>query len=85
MIDAMHRQMGRHDDNSLRILAEAECLHALESVCDAASVNASYGGSTAWKPFTGGMGYCAEMAANMIDDFYGEKTSNWTGRNKGVI
>jgi len=73
MIDAMHRRMGRHDDNALQILAEAECLHALESVCDAASANASYGGAADWKPSTGGMDYCAEMAANLIDDFYGEE------------
>jgi len=66
MIDAMHRRMGRYDENAQRNLEEAECQHALECVCDAATSNASYGGST------GGINYCAEMAANLIDDFYRE-------------
>ena len=70
MIDAFHRRMDRYDDNALRILEEAECLHALESVCDAATGNASYGGATDWQSSTGGMDYCAEMAANLIDDYY---------------
>lgn len=72
MLDAMHRRMSRYDDNALRILREAECEHALETVCDSATSNASYGGGSEWQQSEGGMDYCAEMAANLIDDFYGD-------------
>lgn len=73
MLDAMHRRMENYDENAHRILKEAECEHALEKVCDSATSNASYGGATDWQQSEGGMDYCAEMAANLIDDFYGEE------------
>jgi len=72
MLDAMHRRMDNYDENAHRMLKEAECEHALEHVCDSATSNASYGGATDWQQSDGGMDYCAEMAANLIDDFYGE-------------
>lgn len=79
IIDAFHRRIGRHDDSAARILEEAECLHALEHICDAASASASYGGGTDWSTagHSGGMDYCAEMAANLIDDFYGDEEVDW--------
>jgi Karyopherin (importin) alpha len=73
MLDAMHRRVGRYDGNASTFLKEAECEHALERVCEAASSNASYGGSSDWQHSEGGMDYCADMAANLIDDFYGEE------------
>lgn len=73
MLDAMHRRVGRYDENSFTLLREAECEHALEHVCETATSNASYGGSSDWQHSEGGMEYCADMAANLIDDFYGEE------------
>ncbi len=34
IIDAFHRRMGLHDGNVARVLEEAECLHALEHICE---------------------------------------------------
>lgn len=79
IIDAFHRRIGRHDDDAARILEEAECLHALEHIYDTASGSASYGGGTDWSTagHSGGMDYCAEMAANLIDDFCGDEEVDW--------
>ncbi len=81
IIDAFHRRMGRHDENVARVLEEAECLHALEHICDAASSSASYSRGKDWSHdgHSGGMDYCADMAANLIDDFYDgdEEEVNW--------
>jgi len=79
IIDAFHRRMGRHDENVARVLEEAECLHALEHICDSASSSASYSKGTDWSHagHSGGMDYCADMAANLIDDFYGDEEIDW--------
>jgi hypothetical protein len=76
IIDAMHRRLKRFNVDSLLILQSAECEHALEHVCDAASSSSSYGNSKSWDEFDsnhgGGIESCAEIAANLIDDFYGD-------------
>jgi hypothetical protein len=76
IIDAMHRRLKRFNIDALQVLQSAECEHALEHVCDAASSSSSYGNSKSWDEFesnnVGGIESCAEIAANLIDDFYGD-------------
>lgn len=73
IIDAMHRRLHRFGVDAIRTLQEAECERALEHVCEAASSCTSYGDSKNWNEIekaTGGIDVCADIAANLIDDFY---------------
>lgn len=76
IIDAMHRRLQRFNIDALVTLQSAECEHALEHVCDAASSSSSYGNSKSWDELEcenrGGIESCADIAANLIDDFYGD-------------
>jgi hypothetical protein len=75
IINAVHRRILDRLDvggNVKRVLDEADCLNILEEVCDIASANAQYGAGKDWNS-EAGIDICAEMAANLIDDFYDEE------------
>jgi len=89
IIDAIHRRLLHRydtDGNVKRTLIENSCLDILEGVCDSASANAQYGSGREWQSSTDDNGKginnrmdieaCAEMAANLIDDFYDEATND---------
>ena len=73
IINVIHRRiLNRFDqgDNIKRALNDADCLNILEGVCESASVNVQYGGGAEWKRDC--VDNCADIAANLIDDFYDE-------------
>ena len=76
ILDAMHRRLvgqGHQNQQSWTVLQqfqEVDCLNALERVCDTASAAYSYGGGRSWQDSNFGMEACAELAADLIDDFY---------------
>ena len=73
IMDAIHRRVfDRLDDNGLIRTAfdEADCLNVLESICESASASVKYGTGRDWD--SDNTNTIAEMAANLIDDFYDE-------------
>jgi len=78
IVDAMHRRLGRYDGNFRTVFEEGDCGDLLEGVCDRASSAASYGSGQEWSSAKDGGGggqvmeQCAEMAANLIDDYYAD-------------
>jgi len=75
IIDAMHRRLGRYDAAFRWVFEEGDCLDVLEGVCERASAAVSYGSGQEWSSSTGGgaaIEWCAEVAANLIDDYYGD-------------
>lgn len=74
IINVIHRRMlNRFDEegNIKRALNDADCLNTLEGVCDSASANVQYGGGSEWNRDC--VDNCADIAANLIDDFYDEE------------
>lgn len=74
IINAVHRRMLDRIDkagNIKRALDEAECLNALEAVCETVSANVQYGAGRDWD--RDNIDSCAEIGANLIDDFYDEE------------
>ena len=75
ILDAMHRRLvadrqESHQWTVLQHFQEVDCLNALEGVCDSASAAYSYGAGRSWEDSNLGMEACAELSAELIDDFY---------------
>ena len=54
------------------LFEEANIVDALETICDRASATASYGNSGVWRGSGSTEEKCAELAADLIDDIFGE-------------
>ena len=76
IINVVHRRLLNqiYDANGMirRALDETDCLNILEGVCDSASASYQYGGGKDWN-VNRDVETCAEIAANLIDDFYDEE------------
>ena len=72
LVNDILRRIGKADDSIKTRFEECNIVDALETICDRASAASSYGNSDTWQSNGSAQEQSAEIAADLVDDFFDE-------------